>query len=76
MGRQFEYRITYRKQNCVQLNNHNYMAESAEQALDFQLEMMQHRHWNLDIIKIEKMCPWSNLWVDESETINNIIHGH
>jgi hypothetical protein len=37
MERQFEYRITYRKQNCVQLNKHYYMAESAEQALDFQL---------------------------------------
>jgi len=74
MGRQFEYRITYRKENCVQLNKHYYMAESAEQALDFQSQMMEHRHWNLEILKIERMCPWLNRWIDESEAINNIIH--
>jgi hypothetical protein len=51
------------------------MAESAEQALDFQLEMIEHRHWNIEILKIEKMCPWSNRWIDESEILNNIIHG-
>ena len=76
MERQFEYRITYRRRNCVQLNKHYYMAESAEQALEFQLEMIQHRHWNLEILKIEKLCPWSNRWIDESHIINNIIHGH
>jgi hypothetical protein len=75
MERQFEYRITYRKENCVGLNKHYYMAESAEQALEFQVEMIHHRHWNIDILKIEKMCPWSNLWIDESEILNNIIYG-
>jgi hypothetical protein len=74
MERQFEYRITYRKQNCVQLNKHYYMAESAEQALDFQWQMMEHRHWNLEILKIEKLCPWSNRWIDESEVLNITIH--
>ena len=75
MERQFEYRITYRKQNCLQLNKHYYMAESAEQALEFQLEMMKHRGWDLEIIKIEKFNPWSERWIDKSEIINNIIHG-
>ena len=75
MGRQFEYRITYRKQNCVQLNKHYYMAESAEQALEFQLEMIAHRHWNIEILKIEKFNPWSERWVDKSEIINNTTHG-
>lgn len=76
MGRQFEYRIIYRKQNCVQANNHYYMAESAEQALDFQLEVMEHRGWELEIIKIEQFNPWSERWIDESEILNNIVHGH
>ena len=76
MERQFEYRITYRRKNCVQLNKHYYMAESAEQALGFQLEMMQHRGWDLEIIKIEKFNPWSERWIDKSEVLNNIIHGH
>lgn len=75
MERQFEYRITYRRKNCVQLNKHYYMAESAEQALDFQLEMINHRDWELEIIKIEKFNPWSEKWIDESEILNNIIHG-
>ena len=51
------------------------MAESAEQALEFQVEMIHHRHWNLEILKIEKLCPWSNRWIDESEILNNIIYG-
>jgi len=74
MDRQFEYRITYRRKNCVQLNNHYYMAENAEQALDFQLEMIEYRHWNIEILKIEKLCPWSNRWINESEILNNAIH--
>ena len=76
MERQFEYRITYRRKNCVQLNKHYYMAESAEQALGFQLEMIAHRHWDLEIIKIEKFNPWSEKWIDKSEVLNNIIYGH
>ena len=76
MERQFEYRITYRRKNCVQLNKHYYMAESAEQALEFQLEMIEHRRWNIEIIKIEKFNPWSERWVDKSEIIDNIIYGH
>ena len=74
MSRQFEYRITYRKENCVGLNKHYYMAESAKQALDFQLEMIEHRNWSLELLKIEKFCPWSNRWIDKSEILNNIIH--
>ena len=74
MERQFEYRITYRKRNCLQLNKHYYMAESAEQALGFQLEMMEHRGWDIELFKIEKFNPWSERWVDKSEILNNIIH--
>tara|TARA_B100001939_G_scaffold24338_1_gene19699 strand:- start:223 stop:378 length:156 start_codon:yes stop_codon:yes gene_type:complete len=51
------------------------MAESAEQALEFQLEMMEHRGWNLEILKIEKHNPWSEKWIDKSDILNNIIHG-
>lgn len=76
MERQFEYRITYKKENCLQLNKHYYMAESAEQALEFQLQMIENRGWNLEIIKLEKLCPWSNRWIDKSELLNNIIYGH
>ena len=69
MERQFEYRIIYRKRNCLELNKHYYMAESAEQALEFQLEMMEHRGWDLEIMRIEKFNPWSERWIDKSGVI-------
>ena len=75
MERQFEYRITYLKKNFLYLNKHYYMAESSEQALIFQLEMIEHRNWNIEIFKIEKLCPWSNRWIDESEILSNVTHG-
>lgn len=74
MARQFEFRITYRRRNCLELNKHYYMAESAEQALEFQLEMIEHRKWNIELIKIEKLNPWSEKWIDKSDVLNNIIH--
>ena len=74
MARQFEFRITYRRRNCLELNKHYYMAESAEQALEFQLEMIEHRKWNIELLKIEKYNPWSEKWIDKSDVLNNIIH--
>jgi hypothetical protein len=72
MARQFEFRITYRRRNCLVLSKHYYMAETAEQALDFQLEMIEHRKWNIQLLKIEKLNPWSGKWIDKSELLNNI----
>ena len=74
MCKQFEYRISYRTKNCVELNSHYYMAESAEQALEFQFQMIENRGWNIEIVKIEKFNPWSEKWIDESEIINKITY--
>ena len=52
--RLFEFRIEYKKHGSIENNYHYYMAHNAQEALDFQLEMIDHRHWNIELIKLEK----------------------
>ena len=49
------------------------MAYSPKQALDFQNEMIEHKGWSIDLLKIERKCPYSNKWIDESEVLQS--HG-
>ena len=30
---------------------------------------MDHKHWNIQIIKLERKCPYGNKWIDESEVL-------
>jgi hypothetical protein len=69
--RLFEFRIEYKKHGSIENNYHYYMAHNAQEALDFQLEMIDHRHWNIELIKLEKKCPYANKWIDESEVLHH-----
>lgn len=66
MERQFEYRIKYKRTGDENTSYHYYMCESAEQALQFQLAITKNNTLNISIISIERSCPWSNKWIDES----------
>jgi hypothetical protein len=67
----YEFRIKYITKNALVPSYHYYMAESAEQALDFQLEMAKHKKWEFEILKIEKFCKYANNWQDESDVITD-----
>tara|TARA_X000001036_G_scaffold437790_1_gene483983 strand:- start:870 stop:1100 length:231 start_codon:yes stop_codon:yes gene_type:complete len=69
-GRLYEFRIEYVSENSVGHNYHYYLAYNAKQALYYQQEMMDHKHWDIQIIKLEKKCPFTNKWEDRSEILN------
>ena len=69
MERQFEYRIKYQHAEDVLTNYHYYQAINAQQALQYQLEMVEHHDWDIKILQVERKCPWSNEWQDESEVL-------
>jgi hypothetical protein len=65
----FEYKITYKRRRDMFPNAHYYMASDANEALEYQMEMIEHKGWNIDILKIEKFCKYSEKWIDESEIL-------
>ena len=69
MEKQFEYRIQYQHAQDVMTNYHYYMCESAKKALEYQHEMISNHGWNVNILQIERRCPWSKRWVDESRAL-------
>ena len=69
--RLFEFRIEYISGNSVGHNYHYYMAHNAEEALKYQHDMMDAKHWNIKLVKLERKCPFSNKWIDESDILNN-----
>ena len=68
--RQYEYRIQYKHNESLTSNYHYYLAESAEQALGFQQEMIEHKNWNITLLAVEKKNPYNEKWEDESESLN------
>jgi hypothetical protein len=72
-GRLYEFRIEYVSENSVGHNYHYYLAYDAKQALHYQLEMMDHKHWDIQIIKLERKCPFTNKWEDRSEILNQEV---
>ena len=72
-GRLYEFRIEYSSDNSVGHSYHYYLAYSAKEALDYQLEMMDHKHWDIQIIKLERKCPFTNKWEDQSEILNQEV---
>jgi hypothetical protein len=72
-GRLYEFRIEYSSANSVGHSYHYYLAYSAKQALHYQLEMMDHKHWDIEIIKLERKCPFTNKWEDRSEILNQEV---
>jgi hypothetical protein len=69
MEKQFEYRIKYKHAQDVMTNYHYYMCESAEKALEYQHEMSEHHGWNVTLLQIERLCPWTKKWLDESQIL-------
>jgi hypothetical protein len=49
---------------------HYYSCTTAEQALEFQREMIESKGWNIKLLSIEKKNPYSNKWEDESSILN------
>lgn len=69
MERQYEYRIKYQHEHDQLTNYHYYLAENAEQALEFQTQAIEHHDWHITLLSIEKKCPWSKQWLDESDIL-------
>lgn len=42
------------------------MAENAERALEFQLETIRLKGWNINLISVERFDRFANKWIDES----------
>lgn len=70
--RLYEFRLEYLSGNSVGHNYHYYLAHNAEEALCYQLEMMDHKHWNIEIINLERKCPYANKWIDEGGVLEKI----
>tara|TARA_B110000196_G_C21000313_1_gene592622 strand:+ start:654 stop:914 length:261 start_codon:yes stop_codon:yes gene_type:complete len=69
--RLYDFRIKYSSEDSVMTNYHYYNCESAEQALEFQKEMIEHKNWDIELISIERKNPYSDDWEDFSEVINS-----
>lgn len=69
MEKIWEYRIKYNAGRFHSAVNsyHYFNATTAHEAYIFETEMRKHRHQNYQIISIERKCPYSNLWIDETE---------
>lgn len=66
----WEYRIRYKVDDALHSNYHYYQATCAQQAMEFQTEMAEHKHWHLDTLSVERKCPYANKWIDETHMIN------
>ena len=69
MERLWEYRIRYNpgRGHAAVDNYHYFNATSAHEAYLFEMEMREHRDQDYQIISIERRCPYSNSWIDETE---------
>jgi len=72
-GRLYEFRIEYSSDNSVGHSYHYYLAYSSKQALHYQLEMMGNKNWEINLIKLERKCPFTNKWEDQSEILNQEV---
>jgi len=61
-----EFRILYTRNGSVGSNYHYYMAENAKQALDFQIETIKLKGWNIDLLSVERYDRFADKWVAES----------
>jgi hypothetical protein len=66
-----EFRIKYVRPKSVGVNYHYYMADDAEQALEFQLEMIEHKDWDINILEVEMFDRFANKWIDQSHVLTS-----
>jgi hypothetical protein len=71
----FEFRIEYVSENSIGHNYHYYLAHNAKEALTYQLDAMNHKRWNIEILNLERKCPYANKWIDESYILNELKNG-
>ena len=71
--RLWQYRIKYLSHGNIQPNYHYYHAHNAQQAYEFQAEMIEHKNWHITTKKIERKCPYSNKWIDETDQVNELV---
>ena len=67
-----EFRILYQRTNSVGSNYHYYRAEDAKEALQFQLETIEHKGWDINLLTIERYDRFADKWIDESEVLSGI----
>ena len=68
-----EFRIKYNAgaSHSAQDSYHYYNAETASKALSFHNSMIRRNKLNMQTLAVEKYNPYSNLWEDKSEILNN-----
>lgn len=73
--RLYEFRIRYNAEAIhVELDNyHYYNALDAKTALEFHNTMLQKHNLVLQTLSVEKFNPYSKLWEDESEVLNQEV---
>lgn len=71
--RLWQYRIKYLSNGNIEPNYHYYHAHNAQQAYEFQAEMIEHKNWHITTKKIERKCPYSNKWIDETDQVNELV---
>jgi len=65
-----DFRIKYSANGSVVTSYHYYSCTTAEQALEFQREMIENKRWNIKLLSIEKKNPYTDKWEDESDILN------
>jgi len=76
MDKIWEYRIEYRHRNSEGTDSlgstsyHYYNAVSAPEALSYHQFMAEKKSWDMDVLKVERNCPYAGKWIDETDLIN------
>ena len=66
----WEYRIKYNPGSGHSAMNsyHYYNAVDANEALKYHDSMMKKHEFRSQTISVERKCPYSNKWIDETDT--------
>lgn len=67
-----EFRILYQRDNAVGTDYHYYRANDAAQALQFQLDAIKHKGWDINLLTIERYDRYADKWIDESEVLHGV----
>lgn len=68
-----EFRIMYKREGHVCAEYHYYMAESAEQAVQWQIWSMKAKGQSLELLSVEKYDRYADQWVDRSEVLSESV---
>ena len=72
MDKIWEYRIEYKSKGSTDsapTSHHYYSAGSATEAFNYHKFMVEKKSWDIDILRVERNCPYSNKWIDETDLI-------